>query len=505
MAKQQKIRLFLPLAENPTLHINWIYPDTPRAMFSDKLLSLLQHLSGRQRSRLRKFLQSPYFNEQERVLQLFDLCDGALRQGPEAVAELDKTFVWAHLYPGERLDEAQLRRLSSELTQLSLDFLAQEHRREHPAGDWLYLQQHLERPELHKHLGAVERRLQRYFDAADGPSDRMYLEQFHLHWNVFERASKGATNSGYLDNLLPAEYHLDCFYLLQKLKMYVAGLSYRNIRSAERQPELPPGFWEYVADERFQNAPMLQIYRRVARCLEHRDQDEHFQALLEDLERRGDAMAQEDLRACYHFAQNYCALKINEGKTNYYNAVFQVYNKMIDRAVLLEDGQLAEGFFKNIITAGLRVQAFDWVERFIREYADFLPASIRENARSYNLANVYSHRRQYDKVIELLATVEYSDVTYALGGKLILLRTYYETDEYWALDSLIQSFRTYLRRNKLISKSVLREYGNFLNTLKKLPSMHGASKPDIDRFRQKVLDNRALVSKKWLLEKIDAL
>jgi hypothetical protein len=35
--------------------------------------------------------------------------------------------------------------------------------------------------------------------------------------------------------------------------------------------------------------------------------------------------------------------------------------------------------------------------------------------------------------------------------------------------------------------------------------MQGASKPDIDRFRQKVLDNRALVSKKWLLEKIDAL
>ncbi len=474
-------------------------------MFSDKLFSLLQALSSRQRSRLRKFLQSPYFNEQALLLQLFDLCDQALRQGPEAVDGLDKAAVWARLYPGERLDEAQLRRLSSELTQLGLDFLAQEHRREHPAGDWLRLQQLLERPELHKHLGAVERRLQRYFEEADGPSDRMYLEQFQLYWNIFERASKGATNSGYLDNLLPAEYYLDCFYLLQKMKMYVAGLSYRNIRSAERQPDMPPGFWEYASEERFQNAPMLQIYRRVALCLEHREEDAHFQALLDDLERWGDAMAQEDLRACYHIAQNYCALKINEGKTDYYREVFQVYNKMIDRAVLLEDGQLAEGFFKNIITAGLRMQAFDWVERFIREYSDYLPVPIRENARSYNLANLYSHRRQYGKVIALLATVEYSDVTYALGAKLILLRTYYETDEYLALDSLIQSFRVYLRRNKLISKSVLREYGNFLNVLKKLSAMQGASRQDIDRFRQKVLNNRALVSKKWLLEKIDAL
>ena len=474
-------------------------------MFSDKLLTLLQTFSRRQLNRMRKFLQSPYFNEQESPVRLFDICDQALREGPEAVAVLDKESVWRQLYPGKRLDEAQLRRLSSELTQLGMQFLAQEHRQDHPVGDWLSLQRRLERPELHKHLAAVERQLQRYFEDATEPSDRFYLEHFLLNWNVFNRASKLAATVGYMDKLRPADYYLDCFYLLQKLKLYVAGLSYRNIRSTEQHMELMPGFWDFLNSERFFDVPILQIYRRVILCLEQRDQEEHFKGLMADLEQWGEQLAREDLRECYHIAQNYCALKINEGKTAYYREAFQVFNKMMDRGVLLEDGQIAEGFFKNIITTGLRVDEFAWVEQFIQQYSDYLPASIRENARSYNLANAYSFQHRYDKVIELLAGVEYSDVTYALGAKLILLRTYYETGEYLALDSLIESFRIYLRRNKLISKSVFREYVNFLNAVKKLTNLQGASQAEIDRQRQKVLDNPAIVSKKWLLEKFDAL
>jgi hypothetical protein len=474
-------------------------------MFSDKLLTLLQSFSRYQLNRLRKLLLSPYFNEQEQVVQLFDICNLALREGKETVELLTKERVWRQLFPGRKLDEAQLRRLSSDLTQLSLEFLAQEYRQEHPAGDWLNLQRQLERPELGKHLATVERQLQRYFEDMNPPADRLYLEKFQLNWNIFNRASKVVATTGYMDKLQPADYYLDCFYLIQKLKLYVAGLSYRNIRSTEQEVVLAPGFWDFLNDARFSEAPLLQIYRRVIDCLTYRDQEEHYHALMTDLEQWGDRLSQEDLRECYHIAQNYCALKINEGKTAYYREAFLVFSKMMDRGVLLEDGQLAEGFFKNIITTGLRVGEFAWVERFIHEYADFLPASIRENARSYNLANVYSHQRQYGKVIELLASVEYSDVTYALGAKLILLRTYYEAGELLALDSLIESFRIYLRRNKLISKSVFREYGNFLNAVKKLTNLHGATQAEIDRYRQKVVENPAIVSKKWLLEKIDAL
>ena len=172
---------------------------------------------------------------------------------------------------------------------------------------------------------------------------------------------------------------------------------------------------------------------------------------------------------------------------------------------MLENGQISEGVFKNTVTIGLRVNEFDWVEDFIREYAPYLPSNIRENARTFNLANVYSHQKKYDQVIELLRDVEYSDIVYALGSKLVLLRTYYESDEYMAMDSLIDSFKIYLRRNKVISKGLKREYNNFLIFLKKLSTLSSSNPQAVQKLKKRVQETSHVMSKKWLLERIDTL
>ena len=170
---------------------------------------------------------------------------------------------------------------------------------------------------------------------------------------------------------------------------------------------------------------------------------------------------------------------------------------------MLENGQISEGVFKNTVTIALRINEFDWVEQFIQEYAPYLPTNIRENARTFNLANLYSHQKKYDKVIELLRDVEYNDIVYALGSKLILLRTYYESDEYLAMDSLIDSFKIFLRRNKVISKVLNREYNNFLIYLKKLSTLNTSNPQAVEKFKKRLQEMPNIVSKKWLLERIE--
>ena len=131
-------------------------------MFSDKLLTLLQSFSKYELNRLRKFLLSPYYNEQEALVRLFDICNQALREGPSAVEALTKERAWHQHFPGKRLDEAQLRRMASDLNHLGLQFIASEYRQTNPVGEWLDVQRQLERPELRKHLATVERQLQRH-------------------------------------------------------------------------------------------------------------------------------------------------------------------------------------------------------------------------------------------------------------------------------------------------------------------------------------------------------
>ena len=381
----------------------------------------------------------------------------------------------------------------------------QEARRHDPLGEALELQKVLDKPELSKHLNGVERQIIHLLEAAPGKSSAHYLAHFQNHWQVFSRASKVMATTDYMEKLGPADQYLECFYVVQKLKIYIAWLSYRNFRSTDQELMLIRGFWEHLRQERFAHIPLVAVYQRVVACLTEPNDETHFQNLLLNLAEKGDQLTREDLRECYHIAQNYCAIKINQGQNEYYREMFAIFRTTIENELLLEDGRLSESVYKNIITVSLGVGEYAWAEQFIQQYAQYLPATIRENARTFNLAYLYFHLKQYPKVIELLRNVEYSDVVYALSAKLTLVRTYYETDEVMALDSLIDSFRIFLRRNKIISKNQKREYHNFLNFVKNLASMPPSDQAALAKLRQRVTETSSAMPKKWLLEKMDDL
>ena len=87
-------------------------------------------------------------------------------------------------------------------------------------------------------------------------------------------------------------------------------------------------------------------------------------------------------------------------------------------------------------------------------------------------------------MIEQLREVEYKNLTYSLGGKLMLLKTYYELEELNPLSSLLDSYSIYLRRNKLISRELKQQYLNVLRFTRKLASIAPYDKKGIQRSNQ---------------------
>lgn len=474
-------------------------------MFSEKLIVLLRTFSKPELNRFRKYLLSPYLNDQSDLVRLFETVNEGLRKPAPDPADFDRDLVWKNLYPGKKTDDLQLRRLASDLTQMALQFMVAEARREDPLSEALDMQQLLGRQELKKHLAGAERQIDKYLEASMDKSSQYYYAQFRKHVQIFNQASQTVSTAGYMDRLSPADFYLECFYIVQKLKFYMGWLPYRNTRATEEVMEVIPGFWEYINSSKFARVPIIVVYQKMVACFLEPEREEHFFQLVKDLEQYSNELPEVDLRECCQTAQNYCAFKINQGRTEYYSVFFNLIKDTIQWNVLLENGQMSEGVFKNTVTIGLRVNEFDWVEDFIRQYAPYLPSHIRENARTFNLANVYSHQKKYDQVIELLRDVEYSDIVYALGSKLVLLRTYYETEEFLAMDSLIDSFKIYLRRNKVISKSLKREYNNFLTFLKKISGLNASNQQAVEKWTKRIRESPHVISKKWLLEKLEEL
>ena len=92
-------------------------------MITSKVVTLIAQFSKTEQNRLRKLVTSPWFNEQEDVILLYDLIVKHLRNPEKAEKLLQKEKVWATLYPKRKYDDVQLRRISEELTKLDMKFI----------------------------------------------------------------------------------------------------------------------------------------------------------------------------------------------------------------------------------------------------------------------------------------------------------------------------------------------------------------------------------------------
>jgi hypothetical protein len=475
-------------------------------MLGSKLYLLLSSLSQAQLNSFHRFIHSPYFNENEVIIAFGDHLVTQLGKPAHDAEQLNKKVVWRFLYENKPYHDAQFRSLSTSMLSLLYKFLHIEACDQNPLSEKLAVMGQLKAPEMEKHFKGLTRQFNRLKEEqpAEGAEQfhQLYLFHYLQHKQIEERGEKQAD----FQSLETADNYLDAYYHLEKLKHYCDALGYQSFLSHQPRINLPGGFKRFLEESEFLAFPLIKAYYLVARLLESPEEEGLFVQLKDLLFNYHAQFVKDDQLALFIHLTNYCIhKKINIGRSDFYPALFEVYQKAIETGVLLQNGYLQPQDYKNIITVGLLVKAFKWVENFTREYAQLLPEENQENAVTYNLAKVYFYQQEYEKVIEKLREVEYEDRVYALGSKLMLLRTYYELGEFIALDSLIDSFRIYLRRDQKISRDVKQQYMNVLRFVKKLSKVMPRDREALQKIRLQVEKCNALAAKNWILEKIEEL
>ena len=478
-------------------------------MPSKKLMTLLQTFSSHELARFEKYLQSPYFNESKELELLFKLLAKKLTHSGRAAdteAALEKPGLWQQLYATQPYNDGQMRRLLSELTQHALSFVTFEYAQKKPLHTNILSLTVLKEAELSAHFQGVVRQVEALQQRSGVRNNDFHLYQQWIEEQSYQFVEKTERKPEMFEYLARADYHLDCYYFIQKLRNYCTWLDYQKIFSIESQLSLPPGFTEWINNKYYLEEPTIKGYFLLSQLLLLPEDDSNYYKLKDFVNNEGIQLDNNDKKAFYIFLMNYCIdKKINVGKREFFQELFSIYKTLLEKQLLLKKGEIPPGDYKNIVTVGLQVREFTWTESFIQQYTPKLPHEERENALTYNLAKVYFAQQQYKKVMEQLREVEYDDLTYALGGKLMLLKTYYELNEYLALDSLIDSFSVYLRRNQTISKEVRQQYLNVLRFIKKLSNVYPGDQPAIAKIEQQIQECKNLADKGWIVSKVEEL
>ncbi|MGB0929857.1 MAG: hypothetical protein ACPGVB_03725 [Chitinophagales bacterium] len=468
-----------------------------------KLTSLLESLDVYETNRCRKFLQSPFFNEDERLVRLFDLLISAKKHHHTIL--FSKQEIWLELKEKMPFKDTKFRRWCSDLTQLVLQFLAQEAHQNKEMPEQQYFIEVIQERNLEKFFHVGFRNAENTLFKRKQKDSDFYFYQYKLNeaQQKQEFETKGHAGQESFDVLMQ---NLDAFYLAQKLRYCCHWLNYRKVLRLEGRVEVPlmRELMEYIEANKEVQVPIVAIYHQVALTLLEDEKEQYYQDLKQLLEIHSHLFSAEEAWEMYGYALNYCIRKINTG-AKYLAELFDLYQVTLNKAVILNDGELDHQHFKNMIAIALRLKQFDWVMNFIEVYQSKLPEKVRENAYTYNMARVYFSKREWDKVIELLQQVEYDEVFYKLDSKALLLKTYYESGEWLVLESLIDSFQTLLRRNKEISKQHRSNYLNLVRFVKKINGLMPNDTVKIKVLKQKIEATSQVADRGWLLEKLEEI
>jgi len=472
-----------------------------KKMLSKKLTTYLNTLTPIELSKLGKFIQSPYHNENLELSRFYELVK-PFYLDKEKTSALTKRQIWDTLYPNTKYNDQKIRKIASLVLKLAIEFKAYEILKSQPEQKLLLKLKAVSHPELTTHISGINRKLDSESQKTNTILSHFYKFEFNAQNHRILELTNNRKKLLQMENLNTAHSHLHIFFYAQKLAIIADIIGYQGFMNVETQAPYD-NFLASLPESPYFQEPIVQVYYLVVQMLSKPEQESHFFNLKNWLRENNEQFSTKEKKIFYSHLVNYCiSHKINTGAEQFYEQVFEVFKIMVSEKLIF-DPHLDSNYYRNIISSGIKLSEFEYIHQFISDYSELLPPNQKENAATYNLARVYYAEKKYKKVLQLLQDVELTNLSYALGAKTILVGTYFALNEYRTLESLLISFRIFILRNKLLAKNNKQGYLNFLKFTKKLIYLAPYDKDGREKLRQNIKKAPNVAVKNWLLEQID--
>jgi hypothetical protein len=462
-------------------------------MEKSKLITLLKTFNSSELKQFSDFVASPYFNTNEDLIRFWDYL---VRWAPDfPKGKLKKEKVFGAVYPGQPFDGKQLGYLMNYLLKLGERFLGMQHYEQKTQLEQFHILKEFSNRDLNKHFNFLYKKMSASLEEAGKENSENTYYRFllselasdhaiHLKSKSFDRYFQQATD------------HLDEFYFVNKLKFSCEMLNRQKILSSDYQLHFAEEVKSYLMEHDHHN-PLTSIYLQIYQILESAETAELFDRLMDLIKAQGSKIQREELRTIYLYAINFSLRNMRKGERRFISIALDLYLEGIKSRALFEEEYLSPRTYTNVIKVALMSERYDWIEEFIQTYHHYLPPKDKEDALHYSLAELFYHRKDYDKVLEHLNQLQFSDIQYHIGSRVLLLKTFYESDEIDAMLSLLASFSTYLRRNKNISQGFKKTHLNFCNLFHQTMRLNHRN---WEALREQIQTTQPLAERSWLLK-----
>ncbi|MBP6825411.1 MAG: tetratricopeptide repeat protein [Saprospiraceae bacterium] len=464
-------------------------------MTNSLLIRTFKQLSSKDLRDLCAFVRCNCFNHRDDVALLCEYLAGHI--GKPSLKAFEPERMCAAACPGQPFDLKKLRHVMSYLLEVVRQYLAWSECRSDTAGQQQYLIRALRNRGLDKLFEKEWQRADGTAEESPSRDAKYHFSRYQLHQEKLERAARRERSAKL--NLQPLPDELTAFYLSEMLRHACSALMHQAVAGQAYRIDLLNVILETAGQDAMLQIPAVAVYYYAYQMLQSPDAAEPFERLKGLLNEHENRFAPEEMRGLYLMAINGCIRRMNAGQRAYVREAFDLYKAALERDFLRENGVLSGFTYKNIIRVGVALGEHEWTARFLETHRGELHPRERDNLYYYNLAYLRFQQRDYAGAMPLLQQVDLEDPLNNLDARRMLLRSYYELGEWDALESLLQSFSAYLRRQKNLGYHRLKNEKLIVFT-KKLMETNRSDLQAVAALRAEIDATPDVTERAWLLE-----
>lgn len=466
-------------------------------MKGSKLVRLLNTLDKLEKIKFKKWLRSPLATNHSDLRHLMDYL---MSRRVFTDRNLHKEKVFIAVYGAQKYEDAKLRHLMSLGVSLLEEFVRNFLINNRPNYTEINQANWYKERQLPKLAQQQLRRTTASLAASSTRDEQYFYESMLLEEAKFSLQGRNERLGG--NNLEAIHQYRTLFFVIATLKYACIGASHQNLKQTDYSVPMLNNILAQVEEGQYAEQVGVQLYYNAYKMLKSVEEAElYFLALKQLLFESNQAVSEKDYRVLFLYAINYCIKRLNSGDTAYIRESFEWYKMGLARSILIENGSLSPFTYKNQVALGLRLGEFEWVATFIEDYSHYLIPEYRRVYIPYCRARLLFAKGDYPAAMQLLSTVEFDDVFMNLDARVMLLKIYWEIQELEPLDALLNSFTSYVRRQKLLGyhKQNYEHIIRYAKSMLQLPSYDKNKKIALIEAIEKA---KPLTEKQWFLDKL---
>lgn len=481
-------------------------------------ISLLSSLSQEELKRFDDYLRSPFFNRSRRMLQLFRMLK-YFHPKYKSWA-LTNERLYERLFPNQEFNLSTINNLFAKLHNHLLEFMLFESLRYNSKERNALLLKEVGRRRLDKLFLRLSTVIDEKLSNQSGLYSELFLDRYGLAIASFdysylnERITKRERVENDFKNLNDAAFYLYTYFFAEysalAIAKYVYSLNY-DVSDDNNLVEHVTALLDSNSIERLssmhKHGYILKLYLRMFEMYSDMDNESKYKAYREEIKKCSTRLTTAELSFHYIKLVSYWVLKIVLNKTtDDGEELFIIYCEMLKKKFYREGKSkyIDYELFRDILLHTIKIKKYQWVEKFLEEYSKEGPPDERENMYHYGYARFYFEIFDFKKALYHINQVDTNHAIFKYDYKNLLLRVYYETNDYDGAQYMIKTYLELLNSKDILSSSIKTHYKWFVKYTERLIRINEEGKKvNLKILKRNLVRINNVSFKEWLLEKID--